>query len=126
MKQIRIAFSILLILFSITFFHSIVIKAFAEDLSLLLEEAESYAESNNWDGAKTLTDIARQKWTDRDLYLHITLRHNETDAVYSGFCEVVEFIECQEAGEYSAANARLIAELSLLSEAEQLTLKNVF
>ena len=32
---------------------------------------------------------------------------------------------CQEAGEYSAANARLMTQISLLYEAEQFTLKNV-
>lgn len=125
MKRIWVATSILLALFVATFFHSTVIATFSENLSMILEEAESYAESDDWDGAKKLTEVAQQKWQSRDLYLHITLRHNETDAVFTGFGEVLEFIECQEAGEYSAANARLIAELNLLAEAEQLLIKNI-
>lgn len=126
MKQLWVAILILIALFAATFLHSMSIEHFSKDLSMLLEEAEHYAESEDWSSAEELTEIAHQKWKQRDLYLHITLRHNETDAIYTGFCEVVEFIECQEAGEYSAANARLIAELTLLSEAEQLTLKNIF
>lgn len=38
---------------------------------------------------------------------------------------MLEFLTCQEAGEYSAANARLMTQISLLYEAEQFTLKNV-
>ena len=47
------------------------------------------------------------------------------DRIYTGFQEVLEFLTCQEAGEYSAANARLMTQISLLYEAEQFTLKNV-
>ena len=35
------------------------------------------------------------------------------------------YLDCREGGEYSAANARLMLRLGLLSEAERLTLKNV-
>ena len=65
------------------------------------------------------------QWLSHDAYLHVLLRHSETDEIYIDFREVAEFIQCEEAGEYSAANARLIAQLELLSEAEQLTLKNI-
>ena len=37
----------------------------------------------------------------------------------------MEYLDCREGGEYSAANARLLLRLELLSEAERLTLKNV-
>ena len=53
------------------------------------------------------------------------LRHADTDEVSSSFQEVGEFITCREDGEYSAANARLIAQIRLLYEAEQLSLKNI-
>lgn len=126
MKRIWIAGLLLGLLFTSTLLHSMFIKTFTEDLMLILEKAEDSAENEDWGSAKEWTENAMEKWEQSDVYLHITLRHNETDAVYSGFREVYEFIECQEGGEYSAANARLIAELSLLSEAEQLSLKNIF
>lgn len=126
MKRIWIAFAILLLILSATLLHSHSIKSISSDLAALLKEAETNAEQGDWAGAKELTDIARQKWEARDFYLHIALRHSETDSIFTGFREVVEFIECEESGEYSAANARLIAELALLAGAEQLTLKNIF
>ena len=49
----------------------------------------------------------------------------EHDSIYTSFREVVEFLDSREQGEYSAANARLIALIELLNESEQLTLKNI-
>ncbi len=125
MKRVWIALGILLVVFTTTLLHSGNIATLSHDLSALLEEAEANAEQGDWTGARELTETARSKWEAKDVYLHFTLRHSETDAIYTGFREVAEFIECQESGEYSAANARLIAQLELLSEAEQLTLKNI-
>ena len=74
---------------------------------------------------KQYSEQALTQWQSRDSYLHILLRHSDTDQIYTGFQEVLEFLTCQEAGEYSAANARLMTQISLLYEAEQFTLKNV-
>ena len=60
------------------------------------------------------------------MYLHVLLRHADTDQIYAGFQETLALLESQEYGEYAAANARLVTQIELLSEAEQLTLKNVF
>ena len=91
----------------------------------LLEQAEARAETGDWEEARVLTEQALTQWQSRDSYLHILLRHSDTDQIYTGFQEVLEFLTCQEAGEYSAANARLMTQISLLYEAEQFTLKNV-
>ena len=125
MKRVWIAVGLLLTILAGTLTHSFYIASFTRDLSLLLEAAETEAEQGAWDKAEELTQTAHKKWDERSTYLHITLRHTETDEVYTGFREVAEFIQCRETGEYSAANARLIAKLELLTEAEQLTLKNV-
>ncbi len=125
MKRIIIAVSLLLLTFAATLSHSFYISSFTGELTTLLEAAETKAEESDWSSAWDLTQTAHEKWDAKGAYLHILLRHSETDSVYTGFREVSEFIQCQEGGEYSAANARLIAELELLSEAEQLTLRNV-
>lgn len=125
MKRVWIAVAILLAMLAGTLIHSFYIGSFVKDLSLLLEEAEARAEADNWQAAADLTQTARDKWEEHQLYLHITLRHDENDTIYTGIREVQEFIQCQEGGEYSAANARLVANLELMAEAEQLTLKNI-
>ena len=125
MKRIWIATGILLLLLVSTLAHSFYISSLTGQITAVLHEAEARAEQGQWDSAQQLTETAWEKWKSRDAYLHILLRHSETDNVYTGFCEVAEFIQCQEGGEYSAANAQLIAALELLAEAEQLTLKNI-
>lgn len=125
MKRVWIATAILLAVLAGTLAHSFYISSFTRNLILLLEQAETHAEQKDWASAARLTQDAHDRWQEKELYLHVALRHDETDAVYIGLREVEEFIQRQEDGEYSAANARLIANLELLSEAEQLTLKNV-
>ena len=125
MKRVWIALAILAAILCATLYHSAYLNSFTQDLTALLEAAEAEAETGNWDKAQALTQAARDKWVRRGQYLHITLRHDVTDDIYTGFREVWEFLECQEGGEYSAANARLIAGLELLSEAEHLTLQNI-
>lgn len=125
MKRVWIASAILALTLCATLYHSFYLNHFTQDLTALLEAAETEAEAEHWEKAQSLTQTAQDKWAERGQYLHITLRHDVTDDIYTGFREVWEFLHCQEAGEYSAANARLIAGLELLSEAEQLTLQNV-
>lgn len=125
MKRIGIAAAILLLILACTMFHSFYITSFTQDLTAMLEQAELNAEREDWETAAKLTQEAQERWQAKDLYLHVTLRHDETDAVYSGLREVAEFIQCRESGEYSAANARLIADLELIAEAESPSLKNI-
>lgn len=125
MKRIWIACGLMLAILAGTLGHSVYIDGFIGELSTLLETAEAQAEGGDWEEAAALTRRAWERWQDKDLYLHITLRHDETDQVYTGFREVLEFLQCQEGGEYSAANAELIANLELMAEAEQLTWKNI-
>ena len=125
MKRVWIAVALLLAVLAGTLSHSFYLNSFTQELTGLLEAAEAKAEQNEWAIAEELTQLAHHKWDEKTAYLHILLRHSETDEVYTSFREVAEFIQCQEGGEYSAANARLIAELELLAEAEQLNLKNI-
>lgn len=125
MKRLWIAVGLLLAVLAGTLTHSFYVNTFTQDLIAILEQAERRAEESNWTAAEELTELAHRKWDERSTYLHILLRHNETDQVYTSFHETSELIQSRETGEYSAANARLIAHLELLAEAEQPNLKNV-
>ena len=125
MKRLWLSVLLLAVMFSATLWNSFLLRNFAENISSLLDQAEGRAENGDWDGAKALTEEALRSWDRRDSYLHISLRHTDTDEIRVCFHEVMEFITCQEAGEYSAANARLTARLELLWEMEQFSLKNI-
>lgn len=125
MKRAYIAMGILLAVFAATLYNAHYLNAFTADLSDCLTRAEAQAEGGDWTAAAETTQQARAQWEARTLYLHIMLRHGDTDDVNIGFREVTEYLREQERGEYSAANARLITKIGLLYEAEQLSLKNV-
>ena len=112
-------------MFAAALYNGHVLRGFTEELTGLLTLAQTQAEHDAWNEADELTRAAAEKWEAQDAYLHITLRHADTDSIHTSFREVEEFLESREQGEYSAANARLIALIELLNESEQLTLKNI-
>lgn len=126
MKRFWIALLLLGAIFTGTLFHIRSLHGFTDTLSALLEQADELAAAEQWDQARDLTVQAKDTWGDRDVYLHVLLRHADTDSIYAGFQETLALLDSQEYGEYAAANARLVTQIQLLYEAEQLTLKNIF
>lgn len=126
MKRLYFACVILLLLFAAALCHTWYLSGFTGELTALLTQAEEQAEQDNWEAASSLTRQALDRWSEKSPYLHILLRHNDIDTIELSFHEVLELIQCQEGGEYSAANARLSTQIYLIYEAEQLTLQNLF
>jgi hypothetical protein len=125
MKRLWIALAILIFLFGTTLLNVFYLSRLTEELAGLLIEAERQAEDGQWERAEELTKQAQSRWDAQTGYLYVVLRHSDTDQVHIGFREVLEFIYCQEGGEYSAANAKLVAQIELLHEMETLTLQNL-
>lgn len=125
MKRLYIALALLCAVFLLTWGNTFYLGMLTDDLSALLTEAEVRGERGEWDTALKLTRQAETLWEDHDMYLHVTLRHTDTDAIYLSFQQVTEFLNCREGGEYSAANAALLGQIGLLYEQEQFNLKNL-
>ena len=120
MKRLWIAAAMLAAVLAATLWNSTSLRTFTEEL---LQEAEIQASKENWEQASHLTDQAWALWQERDGYLHMTLRHADTDEIHAGFREAEALLSGQEYGEYAAANARLITHIQLLWESEAPTLK---
>ncbi len=126
MKRLWITAAILAVLCAATILNVTHITRLADQISGDLTQAQQSARSGDWDRAAQLTAQAEQDFQSQAFYLHITLRHSDIDAVEIAFQEVKELIAHRERlGEYAAANARLIAQLELLAESEDLTLRNI-
>ena len=106
MKRLWIALALLAAVFAAVLWNSRTLTGFTGELTDLLRQAQD-------------------RWTAWDGYLHIMLRHADTDEIDTGFREVLAYLACRDVEEYAAANARLMARLNRLSEAEQLTWNNV-
>lgn len=125
MKRLWIALGLLAAILALTLYHTQTLQQFTGRLTGQLEEAAQLAQQEHWDQASQLTQTALDVWENQDVRLHVLLRHADTDQIHAGFQEVLALLDSREYGEYAAANARLISQLKLLSEAEQLTLKNI-
>ena len=125
MKRLWIALAILCTVFLLTWGNAAYLGMFTDDLTSLLTEAEVCGERGEWGSALEFTKQAKDLWDDHDVYLHVTLRHADTDAIYLSFRQVTEFLHRQEDGEYSAANAVLLGQIGLLCEQEEFNLKNL-
>ncbi len=119
MKRGWLAAALLAAMAGLAGWHTYALGSLTGELGAVLTRAEELAEEGDWDGAAQATRTASDRWDSHHFYLHATLEHDLTDDIAMGFAETLEFIECQEEGEYSAANARLIAKLKLLGEMER-------
>lgn len=126
MKRLWLAAALLAALLTATMWNARHLDGLTGALIEQLEEARQLAGEARWQEAETLVKEARDRWRAHDTYLHVTLRHGDTDEIQLGFEETLRLLQTREVGEYAAASSALTGRLSLLSEAEQLTLENLF
>ena len=127
MKRLYLSLGLILLLAALSGVHAFCLTRFTGQLSDLLIQAQEQVDEEDWEQAARLTRQARERWESWDGYLHLTLRHTDTDAVQISFDEALAFLEGDERqpSEYAAVNARLLTQLWLLSEAELPTLTNL-
>ncbi len=126
MKRLYLSIGLIALLALLSGLHIWQLDRVTGQLTDLLTQAQGLVEREDWDGAAHLTRQARERWLDYEGYLHITLRHTDTDAVLISMDEALAFLEGSERqpAEYAAVNARLLAQLRLLVEEELPTCTN--
>lgn len=127
MKRLYLSIGLIALMTALSGLHIWHLNNFTGQLTALLTQAQEQAERENWDEAALLTHQAKDRWMEHDHYLHITLRHADTDAIQISMDEALAFLEGGEKqpAEYAAVNARLLTQLGLLVEAELPLLTNL-
>ena len=127
MRRLLISAALIALLAALSGLHIWHLNGFTGQLAGLLTMAQEQVERENWEEAARLTHEARDRWMEHEGYLHITLRHSDTDAIQISMDEALAFLEGGEKqpAEYAAVNARLLTQLGLLAEAELPTLTNL-
>ena len=125
MKRLWISVSVLLALLGSTLANSFYLSNIINNYTKQLSEAHRLAESDNWESASELTTQVTDRWHKHDFYFHVMLPHRDIDEIHLTFQEVEEYLKLEESDQYNAANAKLIAQLGLLAEMEQLNIKNI-
>ena len=72
--------------------HSRHLEAFTTALTGQLVQAETLALSGENRRAETLIRQARDQWLSQNTYLHVTLRHGDTDQIQIGFDEALQLL----------------------------------
>lgn len=126
MKRLFFSFGLLLLLILLMLLHVGSLARFTNELISQLDAAAAHIEAEDWSTADQLVRQVMQDWEGRSFYLHITLRHTDIDAIRSSIREALAYLGSREdRAECLATVARLINQLELLLEAEQLTIKNI-
>ena len=125
MKRLWISVAILLVMLGATLGNSWYLNNLISGFTQELTSAHHLAAQNQWASARETTQGVSEHWQKHDFYLHVMLPHRDIDDIHLTFQEVEEYLELKESDQYNAANAKLIAQLGLLAEMEQLNLKNI-
>lgn len=115
----------LLLLLSLAYGNARWVERFTQDLVEQLTEAQNLAEEEQWKQASDLTYQAYEQWEAHSFPLYILLRHDDLDHIMITFQSISQYLEEEDKEPYTANNAQLMAQLTLLAEMEQCTLENI-
>lgn len=90
-----------------------------------LEYAQKLTEDGHWQEAAQITSEVFAHWESQSFPLYTLLRHGDLDKILICFQSVSQYLAQEDEEPYLANNAQLIAQLALLAEMEQLSLKNI-
>lgn len=125
MKRFWMAGLLLAVLVALCLGNAWYSLSLTRNLAGQLTQAQELVEQDRWEPARTLTQQVYDSWNNHHFYLHVFLRHSDTDQILRTFRQVLQYLHLEELDQYVAANADLIAQLELLSEMEQPSLVNI-
>ena len=91
-----------------------------------LGPAEQRAETGDWEGAVQALETGYDDWSRHQNWLHCVTGHDAVDDAEAMYHRALAFAESQEDSEFRAEIADLRAQLRLLAEMEEFSLRNVF
>ena len=92
MKRLWIAAALLAAMCGATLFNANYCQKLADSLSGRLEQAQALVEAERWDQAEELTRQVYQDWQDSHFYLHVVMRHSDTDQILRSFQSVLQYL----------------------------------
>lgn len=90
-----------------------------------LTEASGAAARGEWDAAARLVRETRAAWEARREWLHIVVTHDELEAADTLFASAETYAAERDEAEFRAEAAKLIVQLRVVAETQQLSLRNV-
>ena len=89
MKRLWAAAAILAVLLGGTLWNAWYAERLTGGMIQQLKQAQERTAQGDWEGAAELSEQAFQSWQDHEAYLHILMRHSDTDEILSSFTGAV-------------------------------------
>ena len=124
-KDYLIPIAILAVIFGFALWNGITIQKNTARWSSQLQQAVQMISTENWDSINCTLQNSYNDWQNRQTYLHIVLEHDAIDDADAMYRRALAFTKAQEPKELRAELADLQDQLTLLTEMERLSLKNI-
>lgn len=125
MKRFWIAMALFITLLALSLWNGWYAHHLTQQWSQQLKNAQQLVIQNRWEEAAHLTAQTSSDWDDHHFYLHVFMRHSDTDQVTRAFRTVEYYLVTQNLNTYLPANQDLITQLTLLAEMEAPSLVNI-
>lgn len=115
----------LVLLFSLSLLNGATIQKETARWSSQLQQAVHFIQSENWNAIETAIQTSYEDWRVKQTYLHIVLEHEAIDNAEAMYQRAFAFTSAKDSQELQAELADLLHQLTLLSEMERLSIKNI-
>lgn len=120
-----IPFCLLLALFAASLANAAVSDALVEDWCAALDALQQTAQAEKWDAVRDDLAVLHESWDAHATYFHIILQHDELNEVEALFARADSFAFEQDEGELRACVAELQSQLRVLSEMQEISIRNI-
>ena len=120
-----IPFCLLLALFGATLVNAAVADRLVEDWCTELDQLQNTAQAEDWGSVRTDLAAFHQGWDRHATYFHIILQHDELNEVESLLARADSLAFEQDEGEFRACVAELQSQLLVLSEMQEISIRNI-
>ena len=120
-----IPFLLLLALFSATLVNACAADRIVESWCVSLDDLQRSAQAEDWPAVRDPLAALHKSWDARSAYFHIVLQHDVLNEVEALLAKADIFAAEQDEEELRACIAELRSQLLVLSEIQEISIKNI-
>ena len=125
MKYFAIPCAILALILSLSLLNAKAMDSYIVDWCEELNAAQTAADGGDWAEAEHRIRSVHEAWDEKQSYFHIVSVHAELDEAEALLAKSLSFARDRDDAEFRANTAELITQLRLLSEIQEISIKNI-
>ena len=125
MKALYIPLLVLAGLLSFALWTGFYVQQRTTEWQEMLSLADELAQKEQWEEAEDQIQRSYANWNQSQTFFHTIMEHEELDEAESLFATAFAACDERDVPDFHAALAALLSKLSLLSETQQVSIKNI-